>query len=65
MIKIRKTPEFDGWLSSLNVKEQAQIEARLYRIEAFSHFGDCKLLQGTDSFYTRASLEKWVACIFL
>ena len=49
MLKIRKTPEFNGWLSGLNIKEQAQVEARLYRIEAFSHFGDCKQLQGRNS----------------
>lgn len=49
MIKIRKTPEFDAWLSGLRIKEQAQIEARLYRIEAFQHFGDYKPLEGTDS----------------
>ncbi len=48
MVKIRKTPEFDDWLSNLTIKEQAQVEARLYRIEAFAHFGDCKPLQGTD-----------------
>lgn len=48
MIKIRKTHEFDDWLSNLTIKEQAQIEARLYRIESFAHFGDCKPLQGTD-----------------
>lgn len=49
MIKIQKTPEFDAWLSHLKVKEQAQVEARLYRIEAFDHFGDCKSLEGTNN----------------
>ena len=49
MIKIRKTPEFDEWLSELQVKEQAQVEARLYRIESAGHFGDCKALEGTDN----------------
>ncbi len=41
MIKIQKTPKFDAWLSHFTIKEEAQIEARLYRIEAFDHFGDC------------------------
>ncbi len=49
MIKLQKTPEFDVWLSHLTIKEQAQIEARLYRIEAFDHFGDCKHLEGTNN----------------
>ena len=49
MIQIKKNPEFDAWLASLTLKEQAQIEARLYRIEAYDHFGDCKLLVGTHN----------------
>ncbi len=49
MIKIQKTTEFDAWLSRLTVKEQAQIQARLYRIEAFEHFGDCKSVEGTNN----------------
>ncbi len=49
MVKIRKTPEFDEWLSALQVKERAQVEARLYRIESAAHFGDCKPLAGTDN----------------
>ena len=48
MIKITKVPEFDAWLTKLQIKEQAQIEARLYRIEAFGHFGDVKSLQGSE-----------------
>jgi putative addiction module killer protein len=48
MIKIKKTPEFDSWLSSLRLKEQAQIEARLYRIEVYGHFGDLKPLVGSE-----------------
>ncbi|HXF29428.1 MAG TPA: type II toxin-antitoxin system RelE/ParE family toxin [Chlamydiales bacterium] len=48
MVKIKKTQEFEEWLSGLTAKEQAQVEARLYRIEEFDHFGDCKLLEGTD-----------------
>jgi putative addiction module killer protein len=49
VIKIQKTLEFDAWLSHLTIKEQAQIEARLYRIEAYEHFGDCKYLEGTSN----------------
>lgn len=49
MIKIRKAPEFEEWLSGLRIKEQAQIEARLYRIEVHSHLGDWKPLEGTDN----------------
>lgn len=48
MIKITKTPEFDEWLTKLQIKEQAQVEARLYRIEAFGHFGDVKPLQSSE-----------------
>lgn len=46
MIRIRKTPEFEAWLSELAIKEQAQVEARLHRIREFDHFGDFKLLEG-------------------
>ena len=48
VVKIRKTPEFEEWLSELTAKEQAQVEARLYRIQEFDHFGDCKMLEGTS-----------------
>jgi putative component of toxin-antitoxin plasmid stabilization module len=48
VIKIRKTPEFDNWLSGLRVKEQAQIDSRLLRIQEFGHFGDFKPLKGSD-----------------
>lgn len=48
MIKITKTPDFEEWLKRLTIKEQAQVEARLYRIEAFGHFGDVKHLEGSD-----------------
>ena len=49
MIKIRKTPEFEEWLASLRIKEQLQVNARLYRIESAGHFGDCKPLAGTGN----------------
>lgn len=48
MIRIYKTPEFDDWFKKLQFKEMAQVEARLYRIEAFGHFGDVKPLQGAE-----------------
>jgi putative addiction module killer protein len=48
VVKVRKTPEFKEWLSGLTAKEQAQVEARLYRIQEFDHFGDCKSLEGFD-----------------
>jgi len=48
MIKISKTKEFDEWFSSLRNKEQAQIEARLHRIQAYDHFGDCSPIEGTE-----------------
>lgn len=46
MVRISKTPEYNEWFSELTLKEQAQIEARLYRIEAYDHFGDCHPLEG-------------------
>ncbi len=46
MIILKKGLEFAEWLSALTLKEQAQIEARLSRIESSGHFGDCKPLQG-------------------
>jgi putative addiction module killer protein len=48
MIRIRRAPEFEAWLLQLNAKEQAQVEARLFRIQEFDHFGDCKALEGSD-----------------
>src|SRR5438132_1664381 len=49
MLKIRKGPEFEEWLMSLRLKERAQVEARLNRIEEYGHFGDWKSLEGTDN----------------
>jgi putative addiction module killer protein len=48
VIKVRKTPEFEEWFSELSSKEQAQVDARFYRISEFHHFGDFKLLEGLD-----------------
>jgi putative component of toxin-antitoxin plasmid stabilization module len=55
MVKISKTEEFIDWFSSLRAKEQAQIEARLYRIHAYGHFGDCSSIEGTG--YVMAELR--------
>lgn len=44
MISIKRTPEFAEWLDNLTRKEQAQIHARLERIQNSSHFGDAKSL---------------------
>ena len=47
MIKIRKTAEFAAWYAGLRLKEQAQIEARLFRIEVHAHFGDAKMIHSS------------------
>lgn len=39
-----RTDEFAAWFFELSVKEQAQIDSRLARVEEFGHFGDCKNL---------------------
>lgn len=46
MVRINKTPEFEEWFCGLRQHEQAQIEARLYRIQVHGHFGDCTALSG-------------------
>jgi putative addiction module killer protein len=49
MIRINKTPEFEEWFLSLRLKEQAIIEARLYRITTAEYFGDCHSLSGVSN----------------
>jgi putative addiction module killer protein len=44
MISIKRTSEFNEWLSSLTLREQGQINARLERIRSSNHFGDAKNL---------------------
>jgi putative addiction module killer protein len=44
MIKINKTKEFQAWLSSLTIKEQFMVDARLDRIHNLEYFGDAKSL---------------------
>ncbi len=41
-MRVKKTTEFNSWYDTLRVKEQAQIDARLNRIERYDHFGDAK-----------------------
>jgi putative addiction module killer protein len=39
---VRTTAAFDGWMLSLrDTKGRAQILARIKRIRAYGHFGDC------------------------
>lgn len=59
MIQITKTPEFNRWLIKLQIKEQAQIEARLYRIEVFGHFGDVKPLHLASLLYELRWKNGW------
>ena len=41
-IEIRKTHDYELWYSSLSGRVQAQISARLERIQDAGHFGDVK-----------------------
>lgn len=41
-MRVSRTEEFIEWFNSQAVKEQAQIDARLQRIEQYEHFGDAK-----------------------
>jgi putative addiction module killer protein len=45
-ISIFKTQEFENWYILQSQRQQAIIDSRLSKIEAFSHFGDCKYLNG-------------------
>ena len=39
---VRTTAAFDGWMRSLrDAKGRAQILARIKRVRAYGHFGDC------------------------
>lgn len=39
-----RTLEFERWLSAESAKIQALVEARIFRIEHYDHFGDAKHL---------------------
>lgn len=43
-IVFEKSKDYEAWLLSLTDKEQGQIEARMERIQSYSHFGDCEPL---------------------
>ncbi len=41
-MRVKRTDEFDAWFDDQNVKDQAQVDARIQRIEDHDHFGDAK-----------------------
>jgi len=41
-VRLKRTIEFSDWFETLIVKEQAQVDARLQRIEQHNHFGDVR-----------------------
>ncbi len=43
-MKIYKSPEFEKWMSKLELAKQKFIYSRLYRITEHGHFGDAKHL---------------------
>ena len=43
-MRFLKFTEFEGWYEELNIKLKALVDARLYRIEEHSHFGDTRYL---------------------
>lgn len=43
-MEVLNTDDFDEWYQSQTLKEKAQIDARIARIEQFEHFGDWKYL---------------------
>lgn len=67
-MRVKRTEEFVEWFDSLTVKDQAQIDARLQRIEQYDHFGDAKDLgdglaelrwaNGRRVYFTRALDER-------
>jgi putative addiction module killer protein len=44
-VEVQATKEFDTWYKKCPLKDQAQIDARVARIESFGHFGDAKSLK--------------------
>lgn len=44
LMKVLRTSEFERWLTFETPKIQALVEARVYRIEHYDHFGDAKYL---------------------
>ena len=43
-MQIIRSAEFEIWLSNETAKIQALVEARIFRIEHYDHFGDAKHL---------------------
>jgi putative addiction module killer protein len=43
-MQVKRTFEFESWLAASSAKIRAQVEARIYRIENFDHFGDAEYL---------------------
>ena len=43
-MEVLQTPEFDNWYEDCALRDRAQVDARIARIEAFEHFGDWKNL---------------------
>jgi len=43
-MKLLKFDEFEAWMTKLNLKLKAQVDARLHRIQEHDHFGDAKYL---------------------
>jgi putative addiction module killer protein len=41
-MRLKRTRAFSDWFESLIVREQAQVDARLHRIEQHNHFGDVR-----------------------
>jgi len=44
-MKVERTSDFDNWLAGESPKIQALVEARIFRIQCYDHFGDAKYLQ--------------------
>ena len=43
-MQVIRSTEFERWLSTESAKIQALVEARVFRIEHYDHFGDAKHL---------------------
>lgn len=43
-MKVSSTRDFDNWYDKQTLREKAQIDARISRIEESEYFGDCKYL---------------------
>jgi len=41
-MRVKRTDEFEEWFDEQTLKERAQIDSRIQRIEDHDHFGDAK-----------------------